>query len=365
MTNRVSDPFLVAKNIHKAFDATPVLKGVDLQIAAGETVCLLGPSGCGKTTLLRVVAGLVQPDRGRVWCAGEDITDVPVHLRDFGLMFQDYALFPHMTVAENIAFGLRMHRWPEALKRQRVAELLHLVRLERFAENQVFELSGGQQQRVALARSLAPKPRLLMLDEPLGSLDRVLRDRLQDELRSLLSQLQQTALYVTHDQWEAFAIADRIVLMNDGRVEQVGTPSAIYVQPATLFVSRFLGFRNELPARVLAVQPAPVLQSPLGRLHPPALPPNSQTGDEVTVVIRPEGALPEAGAGSVLLQVQSVSFRGAQSVWRLAIPGTAHELEFYLPPHLPQPAPGETIPMQIDAQAMVVFGNGEGAYPPR
>ncbi len=349
--------FLVAKNIHKSFDGVPVLKGVDLSIGGGETVCLLGPSGCGKTTLLRVVAGLVQPDAGQVWCEGQDVTHVPVHRRGFGLMFQDYALFPHMSVFDNIAFGLRMHRWPPPQIRQRVEELLTLVNLQRFSQSKVYELSGGQQQRVALARSLAPRPRLLMLDEPLGSLDRVLRDRLQDELRSLLGQLQQTALYVTHDQWEAFAIADRIVLMNEGRVEQVGTPTAIYLSPASRFVSRFLGFRNELSARLVALQPQPILESPLGRLYPASVPASCRVGDIVTVVIRPEAATfgPCADQPCFTLRLLDLSFRGAQTVWRLAAGDEGAILEFFLPPPARPPRKGDEICLCFDARGMIVF----------
>ena len=350
-------PFLMANQITKAFADTPVLRGVDLTIAAGETVCLLGPSGCGKTTLLRVVAGLEPPDAGQVICEGEDVTHVPVHLREFGLMFQDYVLFPHMSVFDNIAFGLRMHRWSPQQIRQRVQELLTLVNLQRFGQRKVYDLSGGQQQRVALVRSLAPKPRLLMLDEPLGSLDRELRDRLQDELRTLLGGLRQTTLYVTHDQWEAFAIADRIVLMNAGRVEQVGAADTIYLRPASLFVSRFLGFRNEFPARIMALDPAPALECLLGVLHPAELPPQSAVGDTVTVVIRPEAATIryEACAQQLSLRLLDLSFRGAQTVWRLAAPGSEQVLEFYLPPQVHRPRIGDTVRVCVEPQGIIVF----------
>lgn len=364
-------PFLAVTDIHKAFDDTPVLQGVEFAVEVGETVCLLGPSGCGKTTLLRIIAGLEHPDRGRVWLEGEDITAVPPHRRGFGLMFQDYVLFPHLSVADNIAFGLRMQGWDEARIRQRVAELLEWVDLSGFARRKVYELSGGQQQRVALARSLAPMPRLLMLDEPLGSLDRVLRDQLLVELRRLLDRLGQTAIYVTHDQYEAFAVADRIVLLHDGRVEQEGTPIELYRQPATVFVARFLGFKNLVPARVEAVAPEPVLITPLGRLYPRHLPAGVEVGAAVTVVIRPEAARPigEDAAGAVRnrlsLRIEHVSFRGTHTVLQLVpviglqpnnIPALVSGLEFELGGSLPDDCRvGRTVVFEIAPDGIVVL----------
>ncbi len=365
--------FLAVSDIHKTFDNTPVLQGIDFAVEKGETVCLLGPSGCGKTTLLRIIAGLEHPDRGQVWLEGEDITAVPPHRRGFGLMFQDYVLFPHLSVADNIAFGLRMQGWDERRIHRRVTELLEWVELTGFARRKVYELSGGQQQRVALARSLAPMPRLLMLDEPLGSLDRVLRDQLLVELRRLLERLGQTALYVTHDQYEAFAIADRIVLLHAGRVAQQGTPTELYRRPATAFVARFLGFKNLLPARVEAVTPEPVLLTPIGRLYPPALPAGTVIGATVTVVLRPEAARPE-GEGVVdiprnrlLLRIEHLSFRGSHTVLRLApvielsvldVPTPASELEFELSGSLPDYCRiGRTVAFAIDADGIVVLGS--------
>lgn len=239
---------LTVENVTKAYTpATPVLNKVTLTVAEGEIVCLLGPSGCGKTTLLRIVAGLEQPDQGRVTLAGRDLRTRPVHQRNFGLMFQEFALFPHRTVAENIAFGLRMAGQGRDQISTRVQEVLALVNLEGYGARSIFALSGGERQRVALARSLAPHPRLLMLDEPLGSLDRALRDELMVELRTILKAVGVTALYVTHDQQEAFAVADRLVVMRQGEIEQMGTPPTIYHTPATAFVARFLGFHNLLP----------------------------------------------------------------------------------------------------------------------
>lgn len=233
---------LELKHITRAFDAKSVLRGVDLRVEQGEIVCLLGPSGCGKTTLLRIIAGLDHPDAGDVVYEDQSILDIPVHERDFGFMFQDFALFPHMRVAENAGFGLKMHGLPDA--QSRIQEVIRLVGLEGFERREVGQLSGGEKQRVALARSLAPNPRLLMLDEPLGSLDAALRTRLVVELRHIIKSVDLTTIYVTHDQQEAFAIADRIALMNAGKIEQVDTPEAIYRRPATVFCANFLGLNN-------------------------------------------------------------------------------------------------------------------------
>ena len=221
---------------------TVALDGVDLVVEDGEVVSVLGPSGSGKSTLLRAVAGLEPPVLGRVAWDGDDLTRVPPHRRQLGLMFQDHTLFPHRDVLGNVAFGLRMRRVPAAHAAARAAELLALVGLAGYAHRHVTELSGGEQQRVALARALAPAPRLLMLDEPLGSLDRALRERLMVELRELFTRLGLTSLYVTHDHDEAFALADRVAVMHEGRIEQLGSPVDVWEHPANEFVARFLGY---------------------------------------------------------------------------------------------------------------------------
>jgi thiamine transport system ATP-binding protein len=221
---------------------TVALDGVDLVVGDGEIVSVLGPSGSGKSTLLRAIAGLEPPVRGRVEWDGDDLTGVPPHRRQLGLMFQDHTLFPHRDVLGNVVFGLRMRSIPRPQTEARARELLTLVGLAGYEHRRVSELSGGEQQRVALARALAPAPRLLMLDEPLGSLDRALRERLMVELRDLFTRLGLTSLYVTHDHDEAFALADRVVVMHDGRVEQLGTPVEVWERPATEFVARFLGY---------------------------------------------------------------------------------------------------------------------------
>jgi thiamine transport system ATP-binding protein len=237
------------------YDDFTAVAGVDLQVADGEIVCILGPSGSGKSSLLRAVAGLEPDARGRVSWDGADLARIPAHRRGFGLMFQDHALFPHRDVQGNVAFGLRMQRLPRAEIDVRTRDALALVGLTGFERRRIRELSGGEQQRVALARALAAEPRLLMLDEPLGALDRALRERLVAELRALFVRLELTAIFVTHDHDEAFALADRLVVMHAGRIEQVGTPADVWRRPANAFVARFLGWNvtcafSDTPAAV-------------------------------------------------------------------------------------------------------------------
>jgi len=242
----VSAPALALRGLRKAFGAVVAVDGVSLDAASGEFLSLLGPSGCGKTTVLRMVAGLVEPDAGQVVLAGEDITRVPVHRRNLGLVFQSYALFPHMTVFDNVAFGLRRRRVAEAELRPRVERMLDLGRLGPLGRRHPRELSGGQQQRVALARALITEPRVLLLDEPLSNLDALLRDEMRVELKRLQQRLGTTMIFVTHDQAEALILSDRVVVMEAGRVEQVGTPEEVYRRPASSFVARFLGRANFL-----------------------------------------------------------------------------------------------------------------------
>jgi thiamine transport system ATP-binding protein len=245
---------------------TVALDGVDLVVNDGEIVSVLGPSGSGKSTLLRAIAGLEPPVRGRVEWDGDDLSGVPPHRRQLGLMFQDHTLFPHRDVLGNVAFGLRMRSVPTSQANARARELLTLVGLGGYEHRRVTELSGGEQQRVALARALAPAPRLLMLDEPLGSLDRALRERLMVELRGLFTRLGLTSLYVTHDHDEAFALADRVAVMHDGRVEQFGTPVEVWEHPDSEFVARFLGYNvtDALGRGRVAVRPDSLRVEPDG-----------------------------------------------------------------------------------------------------
>jgi thiamine transport system ATP-binding protein len=235
---------LRVENVSVRFDGKAALDDTSLEVASRETMTVLGPSGSGKTTLLRVVAGLQLPDRGRVVVDGQDLAGIPPHRRSIGLVFQDHALFPHRDVAENVGFGLRMRGDPPGAIATRTAELLELVGLSGFDHRSVGTLSGGEQQRVALARALAPEPQLLLLDEPLGSLDRRLRDRLMDDLARLFDELALTAVYVTHDQTEAFTLGDRVAVIRAGQVVQVATPDALWARPLDEDVARFLGLAN-------------------------------------------------------------------------------------------------------------------------
>ncbi len=302
---------LEVRHISKTYGSHPVLQDISFTVTRGETVCLLGPSGGGKSTILRIIAGLEIPDAGQVLWQGEDITYVPPHKRGFGLMFQDYALFPHMSVWENVAFGLRMQGLSRAEIERRVRDALERVNMWTFAHRRVTDLSGGEQQRVALARTLAPRPTLLMLDEPLGSLDRALREQLLEDLRHILREEDTPAIYVTHDQEEAFAIADRIILLREGHIEQEGTPEAVYARPRSTWVARFLGLDNLLEGRVLSLTPLRV-DTEEGIFTPACEDVALHVGDPITLLLRPR-AVGEAEKGQenrIQGRVQDVVFAG-------------------------------------------------------
>jgi ABC-type Fe3+/spermidine/putrescine transport system ATPase subunit len=281
---------LEVREIFKMYEGKPLLRGVSFTVSAGETVCLLGPSGSGKSTLLRIIAGLEAADAGQVLWDGQNLLGMPVHQRRFGLMFQDYALFPHKSVYENVAFGLRMQGMPKDEIEVRVQEGLQQVNMKAFAQRRVTDLSGGEQQRVALARALAPRPRLLMLDEPLGALDRTLREQLTEELHQLLQSSGVPAIYVTHDQEEAFAIGDRLILLNNGLVTQEGSPDEVYQRPNSMWAARFLGLSNLLPGEVVSSAPLQV-QTELGRMPASCAHGDAPAaGSQVTLLLRPWGA---------------------------------------------------------------------------
>jgi ABC-type Fe3+/spermidine/putrescine transport system ATPase subunit len=353
---------LEVRGVSKAFGGTPALRDVSFDVGSREIVCLLGPSGCGKTTLLRIVAGLEQADSGQVLMDGVDLGGVPVHQRGLGFMFQEYALFPHKDVHGNVAFGLRMARLSRVEIGRRVSAALDLVGLSGFERRAVHELSGGEQQRVALARSLAPRPRMLMLDEPLGSLDRALRERLMNELRSILKSVGLAALYVTHDQSEAFALGDRVAIMQQGRIEQIAPPEAVYRLPSSPFVARFLGMGNLLPGQITSGEPNRV-QTQLGAFvfHPPprlaaetgAWSAVAQVDQKVTVLLRPESArLVDGTAEAVNLlrgRVLERSFRGAY--YRLVVRHeSGAELAFELEGVVP--SVGDEVTLALRPQAI-------------
>lgn len=284
-----SVPYLSFHSVRKKYGEFTAVDDVSLDIASGEFVALLGPSGCGKTTLLRSIAGLVTPTSGDIRLCGKSLLQVPVESRDIGMVFQSYALFPHMTVAENVAFGLQMRRTPKEEIAGRVEEALALVRMGGLSHRYPGQLSGGQQQRIALARALITKPRVLLLDEPLAALDAKLREAMQYELRQLQQHLDITTIFVTHDQQEALAMADRVAVMNAGRAEQFDTPRAVYDEPVTPFVAEFIGQMNRWPAKLVGrYQSRARLSSECGDIEAERIDPAIPLGSGVAVMVRPE-----------------------------------------------------------------------------
>jgi len=283
-------PMLLLHEIHKFYDRLEVLKGISMDVMKGELVTFVGPSGCGKTTLLRIIGGFTNLDSGEVILDGMRIHHLPPNLRDTRICFQNYALFPHMTVAENIGYGLKIKKWKKGKIRERVEELLKLVKLEGLGVRMIDKLSGGQQQRVALARALSLEPKVLLLDEPLSNLDANLRLTMRGEIRKLQERLKITTIFVTHDQFEAMSISDRIVVMKEGIIQQIGSPIEIYERPTNEFIAGFVGFVNFLNGRVEKVDIGfnkATLSTPIGEIN---LAPerNVNVGDRVKLVIRPE-----------------------------------------------------------------------------
>lgn len=321
------------QNIRQVFGSYTALQGVSLEIVAGEFTVLLGPSGCGKTTLLSVLGGFVTPTSGKVMIGGRDMTQVPPKDRPTTTMFQDYALFPHMTLAENVGFGLRMRGQGRAQRRARAEAMLAMVGLEDKAERRPHELSGGQRQRVALARALVNEPRVLLLDEPLGALDLKLREAMQDELKALQQRLGITFVFVTHDQHEALSMADSLAVFNEGRIAQIGTPEDIYARPRTRFVADFVGSSNVLPPDVTRALGGPAHWASL----------------------RPESLRLTFG-GPVTGTVTALRYLGAGS--RVSVQIAGAELAAFVPAGQPLPEPGASVGLGFDMAALHVM---EGA----
>jgi spermidine/putrescine ABC transporter ATP-binding subunit len=288
---KVPDAALRLSRIEKSYGATPAVAGIDLVVDEGAFVTLLGPSGCGKTTTLGLIAGFFPPSAGEIFLKGKPVAGLPPFRRNIGVVFQDYALFPHITIAENVAFGLQMRKLPREEIASRVSEALDMVRLRDIAQRRPLEISGGQRQRVALARALVIRPDLLLLDEPLSNLDLKLREEMRIEILAIQRRLGIATVFVTHDQGEALVLSDRVAVMNGGRIEQFGTPTQIYEQPATRFVADFIGRMNFLPGTVASVHNGSgVVRLASGRSMTLVLPAGAAAGARVEVTVRPERA---------------------------------------------------------------------------
>ena len=316
----MSDSFLELRNLKKSFTSEEyVLQGINLQIDQGEFVTLLGASGCGKTTTLRIIAGLEQPDSGSIWLEGKDVTNLEPNQRDVNTVFQNYALFPHMNVADNIGYGLKIRKAPKAEIKKKVKEMLELVQLEGYEKRKPSELSGGQKQRVAIARALANNPRVLLLDEPLGALDLQLRRTMQLELKRLQKKLGITFIYITHDQEEAINMSDRIVVMNQGQFEQIGTPDEIYNHPKTSYVAAFVGNANILKGTV-AEKNGHHIKVKLGdEMASIDTEEKVNVGENVTIALRGENILLEEN-GDLHATVKEKNFAAGQLRVLLTLP---------------------------------------------
>ncbi len=341
---------LELQQISKRFGNLEVISGLSLDVYKGELCCLLGPSGCGKTTTLKIIAGFLEPDTGTVSLAGREITRLPPQRRNVGMVFQNYALFPHLNVFDNVAYGLRRRKWPKDKIKPQVAETLRLVRLSGYEERRIHELSGGQQQRIALARALIIEPKLLLLDEPLSNLDARLRADMRDEIRRIQRTLDITTVYVTHDQEEAMSIADRIVVMNSGLIEQIGSPRKIYEQPATQFVADFIGRVNFLRGQI-----AEGAFQLLGKRFP-----TSQNkwpeGTEFVCAIRPERVrMEEANPSLLCATVQDATYFGPVVRYRVVLDSDGTELSIEVPSPQAVHEPGERIGLDLQFEDMHLF----------
>lgn len=353
--------FLELTNVHKSYGRTVAVKDFQLRVEQGEFVSFLGPSGCGKTTTLRMIAGFEQLSAGSIVMDGVEISRKPPNQRHIGMVFQSYALFPNMTVADNIGFGLKVAGRPAAERKARVAEMLALIKLEQLGGRYPYQLSGGQQQRVALARALAIRPQLLLLDEPLSALDAKIRVALRNEIRAIQRQLGITTIYVTHDQEEAMSLSDRIVVMNHAQIEQVGTPFEIYNFPQTAFVASFVGTLNSVPAEVVDA-PAGLLRVD-GQEVRAAHALNGTVADgRLTIALRPEllSLAPATnGANRLLGRVENITFLGAIVRVQVRLGQTAIHVDTFNNPHLTLPQPGEKVTITFSPEAVLVLGEEE------
>jgi spermidine/putrescine ABC transporter ATP-binding subunit len=338
----------------RAYGSVRAVEALDLAVLEGEFLSLLGPSGCGKTTTLNLIAGFVEPTAGRILIDGEDVTGRPPHLRGLGVVFQSYALFPHLSVFENVAFGLRERKVPTAEITQRVGEALALVRLEGRERQRPAQLSGGMQQRVALARALVYRPRVVLLDEPLAALDKRLREEMRLELRTIQRSIGITTIFVTHDQAEALGLSDRIAVMRAGRIEQLGAPREIYERPATRFVADFIGASTVLRGRAVAADRVEVAP---GAILQVAAPRALVAGAEVDLAIRPERVrLASApGANVVEVRIEGLVYQGAQTELSARLADGQRVLVFVTEPAPAPLASGQSVRLHLPADAFMVL----------
>ena len=354
--------FLHIDSLKKSFGATKVVSNFDLDIQRGEFISLLGPSGCGKTTVLRMVAGFETPTAGAIRIDGRDVTALPPNKRNVGMVFQSYALFPNMTVAGNIGFGLKIAGKPAAEISARIEEMLAMIKLPHLAARYPYQLSGGQQQRVALARALALKPQVLLLDEPLSALDAKIRVSLREEIRALQRQLGITTIFVTHDQEEALSMSDRIVVMSEGRAEQTGTPFEIYNYPRTRFVASFVGTLNLLGAKVLDAA-AGTLEIGGQTVSAAKGLAGAKAGDLRTVALRPEAVAlgpPASGRNSLAGRIEDVSFLGSVVRIRVRAGQALVSLDTFNNPGAPPPSPGQAVQLGFAREDLLVL-DGDAA----
>jgi putative spermidine/putrescine transport system ATP-binding protein len=333
------------RSVIKDYGSSRALNGVDLDVEPGEFIALLGPSGCGKTTALRSLAGLEGITSGAITIDGDDVTSVPANKRDMGMVFQAYSLFPHMTVQKNVEFGLEMRRVAAAERRTRAGDALELVGLGTFAERYPHQLSGGQQQRVALARALVTRPRVLLLDEPLSALDAKVRAQLRDEIRRIQTELAITTLFVTHDQEEALAVADRVAVMNKGQIEQIGSPEALYSHPSTPFVATFVGLSNRMAATVRAGRAL------VGDIVLPLIDPAAPDGPAVALV-RPENLIIGPVGAGIPATVIATSFLGA--LRRTTLRTDAGEVVFAQHGSSVRPAAGDRVGLDVNTDPVAL-----------
>ena len=340
-------------DVRKTFPGgATAVHSVDLRFPAGELTALLGPSGCGKTTLLRMIAGLERPSFGRITLGEEDLTDTPAHARRFGMVFQSFALFPHLSVAENVAYSLAIAGRPKPERAAKAAELLDLVQLSGLGDRRIGELSGGQRQRVAIARALAQSPRVFLLDEPMSALDAKLREEMQVELRLLQQRLGITTVVVTHDQREAMTMADRVVVMSNGRAEQVGAPQEVYAHPANAFVAGFIGKANFLSG----VARAGAVRLPCGATLTPEPAASFMDGAPVTVACRPEWLRLASASGANRLPARVVFVRDVGQTREIHLDAEGRPLVVELPWAAPgRPRPGETVHVEFPPEMLRVF----------